>query len=257
MLRKALDDHFLKDAGLGDARAPDGSLSKVIVPLYPRAVDASPAQSSGGTPTLCEHGNEGMEIGVLDETFVGDDAEHHCEASQIFFGGVLPTHGVILAVRKSGSLDPIRSIEDFRSGLLNGSGRQPSGLTEFASGSGSRPAYTLISALDRTNGPFGGRGFCATTEPQNRASGAECLSLNDLISNPPPPDCSGSEAGDDREMCVAKSAESLRVARYFPSTGPWRPFAAESDPSHPATTTSANSYFGPLCAQNAAIPNAK
>jgi hypothetical protein len=235
MLREALDEHFLVDAGLIDSRAAANSLTlpQVIVPFYPRALDDGRAGGEADHPSLCTHGNEGMDVGVLTDSLslFGGGAKR-CEAS----GAPLPTHGVIMAIQKA---EYVEAIEQFRAEHLDGDADHLEGLTAFAAATDTRPGYSLIQGPGLAEGPFGGRGFCASSDAASHIQETgHCLSLADFLKPPAPPCANVAESPDMHADCIAASAEALPIARYYspafhaalPPDQPenWAPVAPES-----------------------------
>jgi hypothetical protein len=225
ILRQALDEHFLADAGLKVAQSTNGSvLSNVVMPLYPRALEDSQG-------TLCAHGNQGMTAGTFPD---GMDASRSCamRGSAFFSSGLLSlahVSGPVLAVRNA---DDLGTIESFRNGALEG------GVAKFAEGSANRPAYTLLAAPNDPRGRFANRGFCATTDRESEIEGVgKCISFSQLAATPRPVCWTSGQNFDAPATCITTSAESLHVARDFFSVsagsnpdwgGFWRPFAPGS-----------------------------
>ena len=89
------------------------------------------------------------------------------------------------------------------------------------------------------SGPFGGRGFCASSDAASHIEETgHCLSLADFLKPPAPPCANVAESPDMHADCIAASAEALPIARYYspafhaglPPGQPenWAPVAPES-----------------------------
>jgi hypothetical protein len=160
VLRDVIDKQLLPDFGLAEGFG-DPKRAKVIVPLYPRALE----DENGA---LCGFGNRGMTVTAFPKGFGLDDSL--CEArSGVQSLPVSTAEGPITAIRSPAD---VQSVENFRENVLN------QNLRDFAlKDSGSGPYDVVDAHVDR----FAKRGFCATRDAESRPPSGHCFTYWDLL----------------------------------------------------------------------------
>jgi hypothetical protein len=157
-LREVLDKQFLPDIGLGADSTGAVARAKVIVPLYPKALEDENGE-------LCGFGNRGMTVTTFPSGFGLDNKL--CE-SRIWPNA----NGSVTAIRHP---DDLKAIEWFRANELN------KDLRDFAmEATGAGPYDVVDKQVDR----FAKRGFCATLDASSRPPAGQCFAYWDLLNLP-------------------------------------------------------------------------